>query len=113
MVTEEKRDCTGFQFKPPGCWVPLPWLKEKSAFWIQNVGMHVLVPLFLYQLLEADLCTFHKVTVNRSMQIAEALQMQMEVQKKLYEQIEVQRQYASAIACTVSTKIGTSFESES
>ncbi|XLR30506.1 hypothetical protein S83_058406, partial [Arachis hypogaea] len=79
----EKRDCTGIQFKPPGCWVPLPWLKglwlqEKNAFWIQNFGMHVLVPLFLYQLLEAELCTFHKVTVNRSMQIAEALQMQME-----------------------------------
>ncbi|XP_015969800.1 uncharacterized protein LOC107493224 [Arachis duranensis] len=65
--------------------------QEKSAFWIQNFGMHVLVPLFLYQLLEAESCTFHKVTVNRSMQIAEALQMQMEVQKKLYKQIEVQR----------------------
>ncbi|XLR47665.1 hypothetical protein S83_032325, partial [Arachis hypogaea] len=62
--------------------------QKKSAFWIQNFGMHVLVPLFLYQLLEAELYTFHKVTVNRSMQIAEALQMQMEVQKKLYKQIE-------------------------
>nr|XP_029151623.1 myb family transcription factor PHL8-like [Arachis hypogaea] len=56
LLSGEKRDCTGIQFKPPGCWVPLPWLK-----------------------------------VVKSMQIAEALQMQMEVQKKLYEQIEVQR----------------------
>ncbi|XLR68896.1 hypothetical protein S83_019568, partial [Arachis hypogaea] len=40
--------------------------------------------------LGADLlCT--TVLHHRSMQIAEALQMQMEVQKKLYEQIEVQR----------------------
>ncbi|QHN92104.1 uncharacterized protein DS421_17g580790 [Arachis hypogaea] len=98
----EKRDCTGIQFKPPGCWVPLPWLKglwlqEKNAFWIQNFGMHVLVPLFLYQLLEAELCTFHKVTVNRSMQIAEALQMQMEVQRHLQLKIEAQGKYLQSI----------------
>ncbi|KAL1349577.1 hypothetical protein HN51_026098 [Arachis hypogaea] len=49
----------GYSWHCDGC-----SLQEKSAFWIQNFGMHVLVPLFLYQLFKTELCTFHKFTVN-------------------------------------------------
>ncbi|KAL3501426.1 hypothetical protein ACH5RR_035875 [Cinchona calisaya] len=41
--------------------------------------------------LTAEICEGTQNQINESLQIAQALQMQMEVQRKLYEQIEVQR----------------------